>query len=160
MSNALQTSDSGKSQESGGPGAGTLPALLTVDLQDHLLTICSDLDRLQALLALSCETLMDSIDSASGKLRALPGRTLEPVLDATLQGVEAELSRAAAALQFQDMASQLIGHTLQRLRNCNDRLADEAFPDDEDGKAVIEPAPTRPNPVAQADMNGGSIDLF
>jgi sulfite reductase beta subunit-like hemoprotein len=67
---------------------------------------------------------------------------------------------AITALQFQDMASQLIAHTRKRLRNCADRLARDAMGDDEDGEAVVEKAPLRPNPVTQDEMDAGSIELF
>jgi hypothetical protein len=65
------------------------------------------------------------------------------------------------ALQFQDMASQLIAHTHRRLRHCADQLAREVMgDDDEDGCAVVEEAPPRPNPVTQDEMDAGSIELF
>ena len=32
--------------------------------------------------------------------------------------------------------------------------------DDEDGEAVVESAPLRPNPVTQDEMDAGSIELF
>ena len=57
------------------------------------------------------------------------------------------------------MASQLIAHTHKRLRNCADRLAADTFEPD-DGEAVIEAAPLRPNPVTQDEMDAGSIELF
>ena len=56
------------------------------------------------------------------------------------------------------MASQLVAHTTQRLRNCCDRLAAEAWA--EDDEPVIEPLPLRPNPVTQDEMDAGSIELF
>jgi hypothetical protein len=58
------------------------------------------------------------------------------------------------------MATQLIAHTQRRLRNCADRIARDAMGDDEDGEAVVEDAPMRPNPVTQDEMDAGSIDLF
>jgi hypothetical protein len=58
------------------------------------------------------------------------------------------------------MSSQLIAHTHKRLRSCADRLAWEAMGDDEDGWAVVEPAPLRPNPVTQDEMDAGSVELF
>ena len=58
------------------------------------------------------------------------------------------------------MATQLIAHTQRRLRNCADRIARDAMGDDEDGAAVVEDAPMRPNPVTQDEMDAGSIDLF
>jgi hypothetical protein len=70
------------------------------------------------------------------------------------------LAGAVTALQFQDMASQLVNHTQRRLRNCADRLAREVMGDDEDGETVIEEAPMRPNPVTQDELDAGSIELF
>ena len=71
------------------------------------------------------------------------------------------LGGAITALQFQDMATQLIAHTSQRLRNCAAQLARDTFGmDDEDGAAVVEIAPLRPNPVTQDEMDAGSIELF
>ena len=67
---------------------------------------------------------------------------------------------AITAMQFQDLASQLIAHTGHRLRGCTDRLAREAMGDDEDGPAVVESVPLRPNPVTQDEMDAGSIELF
>jgi hypothetical protein len=70
------------------------------------------------------------------------------------------MAGAITAMQFQDMASQLIHHTNSRLRNCADRLAAETMGDDEDGEAVVESAPLRPNPVTQDEMDAGSVELF
>jgi hypothetical protein len=70
------------------------------------------------------------------------------------------MAGAITAMQFQDMASQLINHTHARLRNCADRLAAETMGDDEDGVAVVEQAPLRPNPVTQDEMDAGSVELF
>ena len=66
------------------------------------------------------------------------------------------------ALQFQDMAAQLITHTQRRLRHCADRLARDAFPVEGAGaeEAVVAPAPPCPNPVTQAEMQAGSVELF
>jgi hypothetical protein len=62
--------------------------------------------------------------------------------------------------QFQDMASQLVAHTHSRLRSCADRLARDTMGDDEDGEAVVESGPLRPNPVTQDEMDAGSVELF
>ncbi len=70
------------------------------------------------------------------------------------------LAGAITAMQFQDMASQLVAHTTRRLRNCADRLASQTMGDDEDGVAVIEEGPLRPNPVTQDEMDAGSVELF
>ena len=78
-----------------------------------------------------------------------------------LKQIMQDIAGAITALQFQDMATQLIAHTSQRLRNCSDQLARDTFGmDDEDGAAVVEIAPLRPNPVTQDEMDAGSIELF
>lgn len=135
------------------PESPVLPVLLAADLQDHLLTAGNDLDRLQRLLAETCDLLLDRF---SGALAALNG----PPDAAALQAVRRQLTEAVTALQFQDLASQLIAHTHQRLRNCADQLAADAFAPDADGDAVVVPLPLRPNPVTQDEMDAGSITLF
>jgi hypothetical protein len=78
-----------------------------------------------------------------------------------LDGVRVALRAAVTELQFQDMASQLIGHTSKILQGCAYRLASEAM-GCEDGEAVpfVEEVPDRPNPVTQDEMQAGSIELF
>ena len=88
-------------------------------------------------------------------LRTAPSASLVPVERAV-----ALLGTAVTALQFQDMASQLINHTRGRLRNCADRLARDVFVGDEDGEAAVEQGPLRPNPVTQSEMDTGFIELF
>jgi hypothetical protein len=141
---------------------GGLPLQAAADLQDHLMTASNDLDRLQTLLADACDTLMQRFHGASEHVRTLrtnghqAGEDTEAVFNDLMQN----LGGAVTALQFQDMASQLINHTHKRLRSCVDRLAREAFADDEDGMAAAEEVPLRPNPVTQAEMDVGSIELF
>ena len=67
-----------------------------------------------------------------------------------------ELRHAVTAMQVQDMASQLINHTMLRVTRCGDALAQDnplselgALPDE-----------LRPNPVTQNEMDAGSIELF
>lgn len=148
------------------PDARAAPAmslLAAADLQDNLLTATHDLDRLQTLLAHACDELMEGFHGATQRIRELAessgGRDAsDPKL---LSGVLQQLGGAITALQFQDMASQLIAHTHKRLRNCADRVARETMGDeDADGTAVIEEAPLRPNPVTQDEMDAGSVELF
>jgi hypothetical protein len=132
-----------------------------VDVQDHLMTSSNDLDRLQTLLSDACDTLMQRFYGASEQIRQLrthPHSAQES--EEVFSGVMRDLGGAVTALQFQDMASQLITHTHKRLRSCVDRLAREAFADDEDEAAAPEEPPLRPNPVTQAEMDVGSIELF
>jgi len=148
---------SDQSSDSAG-GRGGMDFLAAADLQDHLMTASNDLDRLQTLLADACDTLQAGFFGASQHLHDLRATALpdpQPVDRAV-----AHLGAAVTALQFQDMASQLINHTLGRLRNCADRLARDAFEGDEDGEAVVEQAPLRPNPVTQSEMDTGFIELF
>lgn len=135
---------------------GGLPLLAAADLQDHLMVSCNDLDRLQALLANACMALMEAFYGASGQLHALH----EQIGAEAAARMQRHLGGAITALQFQDMASQLITHTHRRLRSCSDRLASEAMGDDEDGAAVVQAPPARPNPVTRDEMDAGSVELF
>ncbi|MBB4842147.1 hypothetical protein HNP55_000642 [Paucibacter oligotrophus] len=126
------------------------------------MTVTNDLERLQRLLDDAGEALSEHFYSASNHVSALKRRADEASSadSATLQKVMEHIAGAITALQFQDMATQLIAHTSQRLRNCADQLARDTFGDDEDGTVVVEIAPLRPNPVTQDEMDAGSIELF
>jgi hypothetical protein len=144
------------------PEPGAMPLLAAADLQDHLLVASNDLERLQRLLGDASESLMGHFYGASSELKTLLHKAAShpeintPELHSAMQ----HMAGAITAMQFQDMASQLVDHTTRRLRNCADRLARDAFSDDEDGTAVVEEAPLRPNPVTQDEMDAGSVDLF
>ncbi|HNG81284.1 MAG TPA: hypothetical protein PLW24_17550, partial [Burkholderiaceae bacterium] len=93
--------------------------------------------------------------------RLLHQGAVMPHLDSSaLHDAMQSLAGAVTALQFQDMASQLIAHTHRRLRACADQIASEAMGLDPEGEAVVEEAPLRPNPVTQDEMDAGSIELF
>lgn len=140
------------------PEPPAMPLALAADLQDHLMTATNDLDRLQSLLSGACDTLLQSFHGANAHMAALrPGDAAAPEPVAELQR---HLIQAITALQFQDMASQLIAHTHLRLRSCADRLARDTFADDEDGEAIVSDPPLKPNPVTQDEMDAGSIELF
>ena len=133
-----------------------LPVMLVADLQDSLMVVVHDLNRLDGLLAHTMISLMDRFTSALSKLA-------DPVLleSRELDAVRSSLSAAVTELQFQDMASQLITHTSKVLQGCAYRLASESM-GLEDGEAVpfVEDVPERPNPVTQDEMYAGSIELF
>lgn len=142
------------------PLVNRLPLFMAADLQDHMMTACNDLDRLQDLLEHACDVLLEGFHAAAKQLgaQAVPGdRDGHPTAPARVQD---QLGTAITALQFQDMASQLIDHTRRRLRSCADRLAFECFTGDDDGETVVAPEPLRPNPVAQTQVDGGSVELF
>jgi len=149
-------------QEVHDPGPeGTMSLLAAADLQDHLLVASNDLERLQRLLGDACDALLAHFYGASGELKALlHAAAVRPEDQSQLHAAMEHMAGAITAMQFQDMASQLVAHTTRRLRNCADRLAAEAFAGDEDGAAVIEEPPLRPNPVTQDEMDAGSIELF
>ena len=141
---------------------GAMPLLIAADLQDHLMVASNDMDRLQGLLGDACNALMEHFYGATGELKALLHRAAEnPEIDAPeLHRAMQHMAGAITAMQFQDMASQLVDHTTRRLRNCADRIARDTMGDDEDGIAMVAEAPLRPNPVTQDEMDAGSVELF
>jgi hypothetical protein len=148
--------------ESPPPDSCAMSLLAAADLQDHLMVASNDLERLQRLLSDACDSLMEHFYGASGELRGLlHDAATQASLDAPqLHKAMEHMAGAITAMQFQDMASQLVNHTSKRLRNCADRLASQTMGDDEDGVAVIEEGPLRPNPVTQDEMDAGSVELF
>jgi hypothetical protein len=143
--------------------AATVPMSLlqAADLQDHLMTATHDLDRLQRLLGDTCDMLMERFYGAFNALGGADAGADHTLDGHELLGVRLQLGQAVTALQFQDMASQLIAHTHQRLRSCADQLARDAFGSDGDeDDAIVTPLPSRPNPVTQDEMDAGSVDLF
>ncbi len=142
--------------------AGPLPMslLAAADLQDNLMTATHDLDRLQTLLSHACDELMRGFHGAAGEIQELVDAAHDTPSQELFDSVVQHLGGAITALQFQDMASQLIAHTNKRLRNCADRIARETMGDDEEGVAIVEDAPLRPNPVTQDEMDAGSVELF
>jgi len=133
-----------------------LPVMLVAEVQDSLLVVVHDLNRLDSLLAHTMENLMERFTAASANL-ADPSLADSKELDS----VRSTLRAAVTELQFQDMASQLIVHTSKILQGCAYRLASESM-GSEDGEAVpfVEEVPERPNPVTQDEMDAGSIELF
>ena len=133
-----------------------LPVMLVADLQDSLLVVVHDLNRLDGLLSHTMENLLARFTSASANLQ-------DPVLQDSeaLEAVRCTLKAAVTELQFQDLASQLIVHTSKILQGCAYRLASESM-GQEDGEAVpfVDDVPERPNPVTQDEMDAGSIELF
>lgn len=150
--------------ESSAPdGPPGLPLLAAADLQDHLMVASHDLERLQRLLDDASETLSAHFYGASSQIQDyLREAARQADHDhGVVHGAMQELAGAITALQFHDMAIQLIHHTQKRLRSCADRIARDAMgDDDEDGSAIVEEGPLRPNPVTQDEMDAGSIELF
>ncbi len=143
-----------------GTAAAPMALLAAAELQDHLMTVTHDLERLQRLLDDAGEALSTHFYSASNQVMGLLSTSDGSAASDSLKHVMQDIASAITALQFQDMATQLIAHTSQRLRNCADQLARDTFGDDEEGAAVVELAPLKPNPVTQDEMDAGSIELF
>jgi len=143
------------------PGNG-IPLLTAADLQDDLMVASNDMDRLQRLLGDACDSLLAHFYGATTELKSLLHQAaLRPDVDTPeLHAAMQHMASAITAMQFQDMASQLVDHTTRRLRNCADRIARDTMGDDEDGETVVEAHPPRPNPVTQDEMDAGSIELF
>ena len=133
-----------------------MPVMLVAEVQDSLLVVVHDLNRLDGLLAHTVEVLMERFTMASANLaHPLLAQTAE------LDLVRSTLHAAVTELQFQDLASQLLTHTSKILQGCAYRLASESM-GSEDGEAVpfVDNVPDRPNPVTQDEMDAGSVELF
>lgn len=128
---------------------------LMADLQDELLTAATDLDRLQGLLADAAAQLSERFAGADAALAEAVG---PGGADALARARDA-LAGALVALQFQDLSAQLLTHAQSRIHAVADVLALRAMPGDEEAAAPIE-LHARPCPVAQRQMDAGSVELF
>ena len=124
----------------------------------------SELDRLRGLIDDASERLLTSF--------AAIGAFSEQHQDAALEGVavgsadvERAVGNAVSALQFQDMAKQLIGHAVQRielLEKITESLGrlPEASIEELTAAVAATTCGRRTGPVEQACMTGGSVELF
>ena len=107
-----------------------------------------ELERLRRLLGDAGDALLAHFGATARELAAL-GQSLGPAPQAqALRGAMAELGGAVVALQFQDLATQLVGHAEQRLARCLKDLGAEA------GAAAAPPI------VAPGRMAPGTVELF
>lgn len=135
-----------------------IPLFVAAELQDHLMMATNDLERLQRLLDDAYGVLQEGFHGTADQLgQAIDGGQGDI---SSMQNALQTLYKAVTALQFQDMATQLIHHTSKRLRNCADQIARDAMGDDPDGEAIVEMEPLKPNPVTQDEMDAGSVELF
>jgi hypothetical protein len=140
------------------PVAREIPLFVAAELQDHLMMATNDLERLQRLLDDAYGVLQEGFHGTAHQLgQAIDGGQGDIT---SMQTALQTLYKAVTALQFQDMATQLIHHTSKRLRNCADQIARDAMGDDPDGEAIVEMEPLKPNPVTQDEMDAGSVELF
>lgn len=101
------------------------------------------------------------------------GVVVAPVLDAhsrddlraLTEDIERHVQKAVTALQFQDIASQLLSHAvkrmdlLERMAGQIERLPDIAIEELNEALSLVRAEPGG-NPVAQARMNEGTVELF
>ncbi len=140
------------------PPAVALEYALVADLQDQLLAASTDLERLTGLLGDAASQLLGTFSAAHatlGEEHLVHGH--QQTLD-RLAALRNELAAAITALQFQDMATQLVEHSVRRIRGVADFLGSRVMGDEGDG-AVVELV-SRSCPVAQREMDAGSIELF
>ena len=134
-----------------------LPETL-IDVQDGILTACTDLERLVNLFSGACAEVNARFVMASSLIDDLRSNGLGSGVP--LDDLQTHLSQAIVALQIDDMATQLVDHTRRVLRHCADTLASSTFADAEGDEEVIQARPLRPSPVTQSEMDAGSIELF
>lgn len=111
--------------------------------------IAADLERLNALISDAGDKLMLSFN----QLQKMAPRVEMSVTDR--RELQAAVTTAVTALQFQDMATQLVQHAQRRLgvlQDCVASLSDQ----------VNDPlqVSTRMQPVLQNAVSAGSVDLF
>ena len=101
-----------------GVPAVQVPVMVAAELQDSLLVVMHDLQRLEGLLSHATDNLLERFGEANGLLTdSVVGTSPE------LLAARAALRKAVTELQFHDMASQLIWHTTKVLQGCAFRLA-------------------------------------
>lgn len=110
--------------------------------------ITADLERLKTMIADAGDRLLASFNAVA----ALGQRV--GCSDEDQRRLTSALATAVTALQFQDMANQLASHAQRRLGSMRESLG--KLSEASDPLLVT----TRLQPVRQAGMGAGSIDLF
>ena len=138
------------------PPSVSMPVALVADVQDALLMVMTDLQRLEGLLDHATGNLLDRFNRADAALGGL-----ETPQANELVRIRQNLNQAVTELQFHDMATQLLVHTGQVLKSCAWRLGAEVIgADDDEIPLKLDPMPGRPSPVTQNEMDAGSVELF
>jgi hypothetical protein len=134
-------------------GSDPVPARLAAEMQDELLSAGTELERLERLLTDAVDQLLGRFGSAHALCRGASDLTTEQ-----RAALVEELRGAMTAMQFQDMASQLITHARRRLTSVADCLGNVAGGSEEEGCEVE--WVRRACPVAQRAVDAGSVELF
>lgn len=135
------------------PGGQILAFGEVIELQDQLFEAATDLDRLAGILEDAARQLLERFGAAHEQVRAWSTDS------EVREDLRRELAGAMTALQFQDMAAQVISHTVQRIRGVADFLGTKVGSDDPEPAAPV-PLVRRHCPVAQRQVDAGSIELF
>lgn len=138
------------------------PAALA-ELQDELMIATTDLDRLQSLLADAVEQLVTRFIKVDALLtQAAESDAAQVACTDRLAEARLELGGAIVTMQFQDMSAQLLTHALLRVRSVADCLGNHAMPveGDDPAETVAVQFVARACPVAQRQMDAGSIELY
>lgn len=124
---------------------------LAAELQDELLTAGTELERLQQILS-------DAVVQLNARFTQAIDEQSRIAPSAARDAVTAGLGAAVVALQFEDLAAQLISHSRRRLASVSDCLGNLAMgePDTDAEIAWV----TRPCPVAQRAVDAGTVELF
>ncbi len=128
----------------------------------------SDLERLRSLIDDASARLLTSFGTIQAITENRSGQQVQGVVAVTGQNdgdVKRAVGNAISALQFQDMATQLVSHAAQRLTVLEKitqslgRLPDASV--DDLAAAVSDTLRGRhTSPVEQVCMAGGSVELF
>jgi len=104
---------------------------------------------------ITAESMISTIQERNGQLAGGSEQLAGIVGEMALQ-----VNQAVMALQFQDMANQLIGHTIKRIDEVEQSLVQPAGPiDTKQAQDALRDAAAR-NPVTQASVASGSVDFF
>lgn len=122
-----------------------------------------DLDRLRGLIDDAAARLLTSFGAIEAFSRSRREAAPEGV-DVSAQDIDRAVNGVVSAMQFQDMATQLVGHAaqrialLERISESLGRLPEVSV--EELTAAVAATTCGRRSPVEQACMTGGSVELF
>jgi hypothetical protein len=137
-----------------GPAPAAPPELYA--LRGHLQAVSDDLERLTALLGEAATQLLTSFSAAHARLDSKPDYPFSG--HELARSLRADLDGAMTALQFQDLASQLVDHSVQRIRAVADYL--DGSPTESDRALVGAMALARNSPVGTHGLTPGPIELF
>jgi hypothetical protein len=82
------------------PPIAALSLVAAADLQDHLMSACNDLQRLNDLLANACDVLMTSFHGASEQLAASRQDGNTAALVSLIEPLQQKLSSAVTAVSY------------------------------------------------------------